>query len=355
MSNISFNSRIIAGICSFGMSGKVFHAPFLNNHPGFELFGIVERSKNSSRELYPQATIFRSVEELILVPEIQLIVVNTPVQTHYNYAKLALLAGKHVIVEKPFTVTAAEARELQLLAQEKQLQLIIYQNRRYDKDFLAVQQVINSGKLGEVREAEFRFDRYRPEISYKLHKETVLPGAGNTYDLGAHLVDQAVQLFGFPDALWADTAIMRNNSVVDDYFEIVLFYPLKRVRLKATCFAKTITPQYVVHGSKGSFVLQRTDQQEQLLSEGAIPTITDWCPANPADDGVLEYINDEGHSVKEKIGGINGNYMHFYTDVYNTIVNNAANPVPAADGVQTITLLEAALQSSSTGNKISFI
>lgn len=354
MTHINFNSRIIAAICSFGMSGKVFHAPFLNNHPGFELFGIVERSKNNSRELYPQATIFRSVEELIAVPEIQLVVVNTPVQTHYNYTKLALQAGKHVVVEKPFTVTAAEAKELQLLAEEKQVHLIVYQNRRYDKDFLAVQQAINSGKLGEVKEAEFRFDRYRPEISYKLHKETVLPGAGNTYDLGAHLVDQAIQLFGFPDALWADTAIMRNNSVVDDYFEIVLFYPKKRVRLKATCFAKTFTPQYVVHGSNGSFVLQRTDQQEQLLSEGVIPTLADWCPSNAADDGVLEYINSEGNTAIETIGGINGNYMHFYTDVYNTIVNNAPNPVPAADGIQTITLLENALVSAATGNKISF-
>ena len=186
---------IKTGICSYGMSGKLFHGPFIEAHPGFELTAIVERSKNESRKKYPQSKLYRSVEELLADDSIQLIIVNTPVQTHYDYAKEAMLKGKNVIVEKPFTVTSQQAEELTAIAKEQQVLLVVYQNRRYDGDYHAVKEVLAKNLLGEIKEVEIRFDRYRPDLSGKLHKETRIPGAGTTYDLGVYLIDQSLQLF----------------------------------------------------------------------------------------------------------------------------------------------------------------
>ncbi|WP_131799229.1 Gfo/Idh/MocA family protein, partial [Chryseobacterium contaminans] len=160
-----------AGLCAFGMSGKVFHAPFLKEHPGFFISAIVERSKEESKEKYPEATICRSVEEMLQHADVELVIINTPVQTHYEYAKKALEAGKNIIVEKPFTVNVEEAEELVKLAEEKGLFLSVYQNRRFDRDFQQVKKVIHEGKLGNIKEAEIRFDRFRTAPSGKQHKE----------------------------------------------------------------------------------------------------------------------------------------------------------------------------------------
>ncbi|WP_299176250.1 Gfo/Idh/MocA family oxidoreductase, partial [uncultured Chryseobacterium sp.] len=149
------------GLCAFGMSGKVFHAPFLNEHPGFFMSAVVERTKEDSKEKYPEAVIYRSVEDMLQQSDIEVVVVNTPVQTHFEYAKMALEAGKNVIVEKPFTVNAKEAEELVQLAEDKGLFLSVYQNRRFDRDFLQVQKILNDKKIGEIKEAEIRFDRFR--------------------------------------------------------------------------------------------------------------------------------------------------------------------------------------------------
>ena len=213
------------GLCAFGMSGKVFHAPFLKEHPGFFISAIVERSKEESKEKYPEAEIYRSVEEMLENADIELVVVNTPIQTHFDYAKKALEAGKNVVVEKPFTVNVAEAEELAKLAEEKKLFVSVYQNRRFDRDYLQVQKIINEGKLGNIKEAEIRFDRFRTEPSGKAHKENPeAVGSGSLHDLGSHLVDQAVQYFGFPEKLFADVFSMKGKEFANDYFEIILFY-----------------------------------------------------------------------------------------------------------------------------------
>ena len=186
------------GLCAFGMSGKIFHAPFLKEHPGFFMSAVVERSKEESKEKYPDAVIYRSVEEMLQNSDIEVVVVNTPVQTHYEYARMALEAGKNVIVEKPFTVDVAEAEELVRIAESKNLFLSVYQNRRFDRDYLQVQKMISEGKLGNIREVEIRFDRFRTEPSAKEHKENPeLNGSGSVHDLGSHLIDQATQLLVF--------------------------------------------------------------------------------------------------------------------------------------------------------------
>ena len=215
---------IKTGILSYGMSGKLFHAPFIESHPEFELTAIVERTKNESREKYPNAKLYRSVDEVINDPAIELVVVNTPVQTHFEFAKKSIEAGKHTIVEKPFTVTLAEGEELFALAEKHKVLLSVYQNRRYDGDYHAVKNILALDLLGDIKEVEIRFDRYRPELSGKIHKESDLPGSGTLYDLGSHIIDQSLQLFGWPNAVFGDVWAMKDNAQTDDYFELLLYY-----------------------------------------------------------------------------------------------------------------------------------
>ncbi len=338
-------SRIIkTGICSFGMSGKLFHAPFIEAHPGFELSGVVERHLSDSREKYPASRLYRSVEQLCADPEMELIVVNTPAHLHFEQAKLALGSGKHLIVEKPFTITVAQAEELNTLATDKDLFLTVYQNRRYDGDYQTVKSILDKKLLGEIREVEIRFDRFRPIPSGKEHKEGRSEGAGVLYDLSPHLVDQALQLFGWPNAIFADNWKMRKEVEAADYFELILFYDQLRVRLKATCIARESQYGYIIHGTKGSFLQQRSDLQEQQLQLGAKPGLLPWCepPARP--DGLL-HTEINGMLVREETSSVPGNYMGYYDAVHKAICEGGKNPVPASDAILNMKVLEAALKS----------
>ncbi|HEY0432848.1 MAG TPA: Gfo/Idh/MocA family oxidoreductase [Chitinophagaceae bacterium] len=343
--------RISTGICSYGMSGKLFHAPFIANHPGYSLTGIVERHNTESTVRYPGATIFRSVDELVSSPGIDLVIVNTPTHLHYEHAIAALKAGKHLVVEKPFAVTVEQAEEITELARSKKLFLSVYQNRRYDGDYHAIQSVLDQKLLGELKEVEIRYDRYRPVGAGKAHKEGDLPGAGIIYDLSPHLVDQALQLFGWPMSIWADVWRMREDVKANDYFEIVLFYPDKRVRLKATCIAREPLPSYIFHGTAGSFIQQRSDLQETQLNAGAVPSLGSWCPAPAKPDGLL-HTEINGEVVRKEMTSIPGNYMYYYDDVYKALTGQANNPVPPGDAIKTVRIIETALQSSREGRTI---
>jgi predicted dehydrogenase len=337
---------IKTGICSFGMSGKLFHAPFIQNHPAFELTGIVERHNDDSKKRYPQSKLYRSIDELIADDSIQLVVVNTPTHLHYENAKAALAAGKNLVVEKPFTVTVKQAEEIADLAKKKNLFLSIYQNRRYDGDYHAIKNVIEKNLLGELRSVEVRYDRYRPVGVGKAHKEGDLPGAGLIYDLSPHLVDQALQLFGWPSAIEADVWKMRNDVKANDYFDLLWYYPKMRVRLEATCIAREPLPSYILHGMKGSFIQQRSDLQETQLNTGAVPSLKSWCPSPAKPDGLL-HAEINGEVVRKEVTSTPGNYMLYYDDVYKALTGQAPNPVPAEDGIKTIKIIEAALKSSA--------
>lgn len=347
-----------AGLCAFGMSGKVFHAPFLKEHPGFFLSAIVERSKEESKEKYPDATIYRSVEEMLQNADLDLIIVNTPVQTHFEYAKLALEAGKNVIVEKPFTINTAEAAELARLAEEKNLFVSVYQNRRFDRDYLQVQKVLNSQVLGEIKEVEIRFDRFRTEASAKLHKEDPnLPGSGSVHDLGAHLIDQAVQLFGFPKRVFADVFSMKGQDFANDYFELILFgdYDL-RVRLKSSVFTKEDHYAYKIFGNKGCFLQERSDNQENELVAGAIPEFgKEWTEPLPSEDGILNYTNENSENVRILTSSEAGNYMNYYHNIYEHIVFGYYLPSPAEEVVQNMKIIDAAMESAKLGKIIDLI
>jgi predicted dehydrogenase len=181
---------INTGILSFGMSGWVFHAPFITTNPGFNFYGVWERTKNLAQEKYPGVKTFRTLEEMLADKNVELVIVNTPSVTHFEYAMEAILAGKHVIVEKPFTATVLQAEELIAAAKKKNVKLSVYHNRRYDSDYRTIKKVLDEGSLGRIIEAEIHYDRYVPELSYKIHKETPTPGVGAVYDLGSHLIDQ---------------------------------------------------------------------------------------------------------------------------------------------------------------------
>jgi len=336
---------IKAALLSYGMSGKVFHAPFLELHPGFELLGSWERSKKLIQVDYPNVKSYASIDEILANDKIDLVVVNTPIDTHFEYAKKVLEAGKHAIVEKAFTTTVAEAQELGALAKEKGLKLAVFQNRRWDSDLKTVRQILLDGALGEIVEAEFHFDRYNPLLSEKLHKETVNSGSGILKDLGPHLIDQALYLFGFPQAVYADIRTTRNNSLVDDWVDILLYYPDFRVRLKASFFVREPNPAYVIHGKKGSFLKPRGDVQEDNLKLLKKPNLESWGTESLEKEGFL-HTEIDGKTVHGKIPTLQGNYYAFFDGVYNSIINNTDEPVTAQDGARVMQIIEAAIQSN---------
>jgi scyllo-inositol 2-dehydrogenase (NADP+) len=336
--------KIKTALLSYGMSGKVFHAPFLDLHTGFELVGAWERSKKIIQHDFPTVKSYASFDEL-LADAVDLVIVNTPGATHFDFTKKALLAGKHVLVEKAFTTTVAEAEELIALANEKNLKLTVFQNRRWDSDFKTVAQVVRQKLLGDIIEAEFHFDRYNPAISPKLHKEMNHPAAGVLMDLGSHIIDQALFLFGMPQAVFADIRHTREFSVVDDWFDITLFYKNLRVRLKSSFFVREPAPSYIIHGSKGSFLKHRGDVQEAESKLGIKPNLTNW-GTEPADNaGILHTLMDD-QVRRVTVTTLKGNYYGFFDGLYQCIANNKPEPVSALDGKNVIYIIEKARESA---------
>lgn len=336
---------IKTALCSFGMSGWVFHAPFLNLHKGFDLYGVWERSQKKAVEKYPSIKSFDSYEALLNDEAIELVIVNTPNYTHFDLAKKALLAGKNVIVEKPFCITVTECDELIALAKEKNKLLSVYQNRRYDSDYKIIKKVVTEGWLGDIVEAEFHFDRFSEILSPKVHKETPGPGTGLLYDLGSHLIDQALQLFGMPQAIFADIIAARKISLVDDYMELLLFYPRMRVRIKASYVVREPLPSYALHGTKGSFIKARTDVQEKALQAGLSPGIKDW-GKEPENEMGLLHTEKDGQLIRKYLAAANGNYMDYYDGIYKALTTGSDLPVTAEEGRDVIKLIEKAYQSN---------
>jgi len=336
---------INTALVSFGMSGKVFHAPFLATNPNFNLVGSWERSSKNIEAAYPGTKSYNSYEELLADARIDLVVVNSPNDTHFTYAKSALLAGKHVVAEKAFTVTAKEAEELDALAKSKGLKLAVYHNRRYDADFLTLQKLIQEGEIGTLQDVQISFERYRTTLSPKKHKESVTPGAGLLYDLGPHLVDQAILLSGMPLAVFADIRITRKVSIIDDYFTLILYYPSHRITLTSGMLFMTERPGYKVYGTKGCFIKKRSDVQEADLIAGKKPNSPNWGAEATEDYGIL-YTDMNGIITNKVVPSIPGNYGTFYDMMADAILNNGPLPTTAAEGTNIIRVLEAARNSA---------
>ncbi|MDC6365916.1 MULTISPECIES: Gfo/Idh/MocA family oxidoreductase [Flavobacteriaceae] len=335
---------IKTALCSYGMSGYVFHAPFLELNPNFSFYGVWERTKNEAVKKYPSVKTFRTLEELLEDDNIELVVVNTPSVTHYDFAKKVIEAGKHLVVEKPFTATTAEAQELIDLANEKNLKLSVFHNRRWDSDFKTVKNVLEEGLLGEIRDVELHYDRYDTSLSYKVHKEIPTPAVGSLYDLGSHIIDQAIQLFGMPKAVFADTDMYRPTSKVMDFFDVKLFYGSFRVALKSSYYVREALPGFILHGTKGSFLKSRADVQEGQLQKGILPNDLSYGIEPKKEQGLL-HTELNGAVFRKHIPSESGNYMAYYDGIYEAIRNNGSLPVLAEEAKNIITIIEAAYKS----------
>ena len=342
---------IVTGLASYGVSGSLFHAPFILINQGFDLKYIVERTKNLVKEKYPDIIVLRSFDEMITQPEIELVVVNTPDVTHYEYTRKALLAGKHVIVEKPFVFTVAEGNELIELAKEKSLMLCVYQNRRWDGDFLTIRNILKSGALGRVVEFCASYQRYRNFIQQDTWKEIAENRVGITYNLGSHMIDQAVILFGMPDAVYADIDWLRDGSMVDDYYNIQLIYPKLKVSLRASYLVREEVPRYYINGTEGSFVKYGIDPQEEMLINGISPSMSGWGRDDEAFWGILN-ANINGAHFRDKVETVYGNYGFFYNEVYDAIRNGKSPSMAASDVIGVIKIIESAFESNETKRAI---
>ena len=334
------NKPIITGILSYGMSGKLFHAPFVNAHSGFKLHAVTERTRKAAEERYTGIRSYDSVSELINDPEIELVIVNTPNNTHFEYAKEALQAGKHVLVEKPFAVSSKQAKELFELARTAGRKVMVYHNRRWDSDYLSLKKVLESGKLGNLIEAHFRFDRYRREIGPKVFKETDVPGSGVAYDLGSHMLDQAISLFGQPLKSVKVAGAFRENSQVDDYVSIHLIYPGLNVFLTASLLVAAPLPAYVMHGTLGTYVKDRTDLQETQLLDEMSPLDAGFGIEPEEKQGILTTVDAAGEKVSAPFGVGKGNYLGLFDAVYEHISENKPYPVKEEEIVWQMEILE---------------
>ena len=345
------NRKIRTGIASFGMSGKVFHAPLLFNHKGFELKTIVERSKNEASKLYPTVSVIRDFDTLLQDDEIELVIINTPDDSHFELAMKAIEAGKNVVVEKPFTQTLEQAYELIEAAKQQNVMLSVFQNRRWDADFLTIQQVIKSNLVGRLVEFESHFDRFRNFIQPNTWKEKADTGTGALYNLGSHLIDQAVVLFGMPDAVNAEIRVLRPGGEVDDCFDIRLSYNFIKVTLKASYLVREAGPKYLLHGINGSFLKWGLDPQEDALKAGFIPGVPGWGSEPEAAWGVLNSEVDGVH-VKGKIETIPGNYLAYYDNIYDHLTEGKPLAVKAEQAADTIKIIRAVYQSNELNKTI---
>jgi predicted dehydrogenase len=308
------------GLIGFGLAGQSFHAPVIEGVTGMELACILERRGSLAHEKYPKIRVARTLDEMLSDETIRLVAVATPNDSHFDLAKACLLAGRDVVVDKPFAPTMAESEELVRLAAERGRLLTVYHDRRYDGDFHTVQKIVSSGALGEVAEFESRFDRFRPETKPSAWRERAdQPGAGVLFDLGPHLIDQALMLFGEPQAVTAWALRQRPASVVDDAFDVFLEYPRTRALLRARILAFAPTEHFLLHGTKGTFVKYGMDPQEELLRTEKFPKGKDW-GANWGVEpeelwGTLSVVGQPSRRVKTE----RGDYRNFYANVRDAI------------------------------------
>ena len=341
-------STIHTALLSFGMSGRIFHAPFIEQHPGFRLAACWEHSSKNIKQDYPEVRSYDSLEDVLSDRAIDLVIVNTPTYTHFDYAKKALESGKHVVVEKAFAGNAGEAIELRNLARNAGRKLAVFQNRRWDSHFLAVQDILRKGVLGDIVEANLGYLRFDPELSPKSHKEVPSAGSGIVKDLGPHVIDQALVLFGMPDAVFADIDITRDNSEVDDYFDILMQYANKRVHVRAGYFFRQPLPEYTLFGKLGCFIKSRSDAQESQLDRGMTPNDADYGREPDCEAGRLSTIG-----LDDTILSPRGNYAAFYAGMYESIVEGRPEPVTAEDGIRVMQIIDAAWRSHEEGGLVS--
>lgn len=345
-----FNKIINVGIAGFGMSGKIFQAPFLHADKRYQIKKVFERSTNNSQIEYPYVDVVRTFEEL-LTDDIDLIIISTPNAYHVPMATQAIEAGKNVIVEKPVAASSKEATELCQLAKQKGVIFSVYQSRRFDGDFLTVKQLIADGSLGEILDYEAHYDRFVFGCSSKKWKYETCVGTDILYDLGVHIIDQAYSLFGMPDEVYADFRKQRQESAGIDNFEVILYYKDKRAILSAGEVVAKQGPHYMVNGRKGTFIKYGMDVQENALILGKRPPMENWGRDLEENYGTLYY--EQNNSIFEKkIPTVTGNYGNYYDNIYDVMVNNATLSVKPEETVDVLKIIEASQKSNLEKKRI---
>ena len=335
-------------LVGYGFVGKVFHAPLITAVDGLELHTVVSSNAEAVHADFPDMRVAPSLDVALADAAIDLVVIATPNALHAPQAHAALDAGKHVVVDKPFTVTVAEADDVIAHAERAGTLLSVFHNRRYDGDFRALRQLLADGALGTVTQYESHFDRFRLEVRDRW-RERAGPGAGLWYDLGPHLVDQALQLFGAPLGITADIAVQRDGGATADYFHAVLRYPRLRAILHASTMMAAHDLRYSVHGTHGSFVKQGLDSQEDALKAGRTPGDAMW--GHDARPGTLTTVDGERTSTRI-VSGEAGDYRRYYAGVRDAIRGMALNPVPAGEARAVMQLIELGIESSATHSEI---
>ncbi|EMM0380695.1 oxidoreductase [Pluralibacter gergoviae] len=336
------SDTIRVGLIGYGYASKTFHAPLIGGTSGMTLAAISSSDEAKVRADWPTVSVVADPQQLFSDPSLDLIVIPTPNDTHYPLAKAALEAGKHVVVDKPFTVTLSQARELEALARRCGRLLSVFHNRRWDSDFLTVKSLINDGTLGEVSYFESHFDRYRPEVRNRW-REQGGPGSGIWYDLGPHLLDQAITLFGLPVSMAMDLAQLRPGAQSTDYFHAVLAYPQRRVILHSTVLAAAETARYIVHGSRASYIKYGVDPQEERLKNGERLPQEDW--GYDMRDGVLTRVAGD-ERTEESWLTVPGNYPAYYAGIRDALNGNGENPVPVSQAIVVMELIEMGIESA---------
>jgi predicted dehydrogenase len=344
---------IDVGLIGFGLAGRSFHAPVIRAVPGLRLAAILQRSGNDAAEKYSDVRVARTTDELLSIPEIRLVVIATPNDSHYPLAHACLAAGREVLVDKPFTTTLDEAIELVEFARKQGRLLTVYQNRRYDGDFQAIVQLVASGTLGRIVRFESNYDRFRPQLRPGAWRERSGPGTGIFLDLAPHLIDHALLLFGMPEALTADIRIEREGAVADDAFDLAFHYPRGlRADLRSSILAAATRPRFLLHGIQGAFVKQSFDPQESNLRSGYIPTDTAW-GAEPEENWGLLTLSVNGTLTQRRIPSVNCDYRDFYSNLRDAILGKTKLAVSTAWALDVMRLLELARQSSAQRRAVS--
>lgn len=339
---------------AFGMSGRVFHGPLVSAEPGLRLVGAAERSKHQLNQYYPEAKRYSSLTELLADDAVHLVVVNTPQALHYDQCKQALSAGKHVVVEKPAALTLAQCKDLMALADAKGLVFQVFQNRRWDADFLTIQRLMNLGKLEGLTYFESTFNRFRPVVDHSSWKEQPEEGSGLLYNLGPHLIDQALVLFGRPVSVWAHLETERKGAKVIDYFHLVLRYPTGlTTHLRSSYHVAGPIPRFTLHGSFGSYIKYGLDVQEAQLNQGLLPGDAAWGWEPESANGTLYPADAAGKLLEPlKIPSLQGDYAMYYRGLCDRLCGKATAGIQDGFPFMAIEIIEAAYQSNNTGQVI---
>lgn len=337
--------EIVVGLIGYGMAARVFHAPVMQSVPQLRLKKVVERHGSDSRQRYPWVEVVRDTDALLQDEEISLVVIATPNTSHFDLAHQSLLAHKHVVVEKPFTTTSAQAQQLIDLARRQNRIISVHQNRRWDGDFLTVQRLLNGHLLGRLVEYESHYDRFRNEARPHAWREAEEPGSGILYDLGSHLIDQAQVLFGLPRLITADIRTQRDFVKADDNFELILHYNEVKVTLKAGMLVREPSPRFILHGTEGSFIKYGLDPQEEALKRGLTPAEPNW-GAEPRERWGRLNTQIGGLHVEGRVETMAGCYQAFYQNIADVVSGRAELAVKPEEAKKTIRIIELARQSS---------